>query len=483
MYKTLIVVDRFSALLGKNNAHIISFEQYLRDYPKLNEPRIRIINLCDTGKYLSEGYYCSLLAEGRRHHVIPCIKTINDMRGGIDLPANTRWLSRREMDTLATLSPADEVLVCLGKAGHPKFQALGNKLFRHYPSPVLTVRYLARENHLRVERGTIHHLDAEQQDFFIGELLGGSGHWLSGSANKAYRWKMAILVNPEERTPPSNKGALARFVRAARKLGMRAELVTANELLDINQYDALFIRETTAIDHHTYTLACVAENSGVVVLDDPSSILRCCNKVYLHDAFQYQNVPSPLTEIVDHHASEEKLNALERIFRYPMVLKMPESSFSQGVFKVRNRTELRERLDHLLHFSALALAQEYLYTEFDWRVGVLNGRAIYACRYYMAPGHWQIYNHDSKRHFSGGYDSLPTFEVPKPILDVALRACKAVGNGLYGVDIKVAENRPYVMEVNDNPNIDHKVEDGYIGEELYMQVMAEFLRRLELRGR
>ena len=40
-----------------------------------------------------------------------------------------------------------------------------------------------------------------------------------------------------------------------------------------------------------------------------------------------------------------------------------------------------------------------------------------------------------------------------------------------------------MIEVNDNPSIDHRVEDAYLGRELYMQVMGEFQRRLEARGR
>jgi glutathione synthase/RimK-type ligase-like ATP-grasp enzyme len=40
-----------------------------------------------------------------------------------------------------------------------------------------------------------------------------------------------------------------------------------------------------------------------------------------------------------------------------------------------------------------------------------------------------------------------------------------------------------VIEVNDNPNIDHDVEDRYLGNELYMQIMQEFANRLEQRGR
>ncbi|MDX1696385.1 MAG: RimK family alpha-L-glutamate ligase, partial [Ketobacteraceae bacterium] len=285
-----------------------------------------------------------------------------------------------------------------------------------------------------------------------------------------------------EKVPPSNKEAIARFLKAAAKNGIHAEVISPEGIQNIAHYDALFIRETTAIDHHTYRLACKAENHGLVVIDDPVSILRCCNKVFLHDAFSYQKVPSLRTKVVN-GCSEQAIDDLENLFGYPLVLKMPEGSFSKGVFKVKNRRDLTEKLEELFRHSALVLAQEFLYTDFDWRIGVLNGRAIYACRYEMARNHWQIYNHDAKRFFSGGFETLPTFEVPKSVLDAALKAARIVGEGLYGVDVKEQDNKAYVLEVNDNPNIDHKVEDAYLGDELYMQIMSEFQRRLEARGR
>jgi len=40
-----------------------------------------------------------------------------------------------------------------------------------------------------------------------------------------------------------------------------------------------------------------------------------------------------------------------------------------------------------------------------------------------------------------------------------------------------------VIEVNDNPSIDYRVEDQYVGDELYMMIMQEFVDRLERRGR
>jgi glutathione synthase/RimK-type ligase-like ATP-grasp enzyme len=97
----------------------------------------------------------------------------------------------------------------------------------------------------------------------------------------------------------------------------------------------------------------------------------------------------------------------------------------------------------------------------------------------MAKNHWQIYHHSKTNSDCGRFETLPTFETPKKVLDAALNACQLIGNGLYGVDLKEKNGKCYVIEVNDNPNIDHGVEDQYVGDELYRQIMAEFLRRME----
>jgi glutathione synthase/RimK-type ligase-like ATP-grasp enzyme len=42
---------------------------------------------------------------------------------------------------------------------------------------------------------------------------------------------------------------------------------------------------------------------------------------------------------------------------------------------------------------------------------------------------------------------------PTALKDLALQACKVIGNGLYGVDIKEFNGEYVVVEVNDNPSI------------------------------
>ncbi len=484
MHRTLIVVDN-DALCGllrdldsdaDQLPEVISFSQYLNDYPKRNEPKTRIINLCNTDRYLSKGYYCSLLAEARVHQILPSMHTINELR-------DQNWEGLADFEAFNIEWSGTEELVYFGHTENLLFETVASGLFKQFPAPLLRLSKNS-EGLLRVQRYAFSKLNDSQIRIFYGHLVQFTQKfWRISTRKKRYRWDMAILIDPNEVVPPSNKEAIARFVKAASKLSIRAEVLSAQELPMINHYDALFLRETTAIDHHTYRLAAKAEKAGVLAIDDTTSILRCCNKVFLHDAFTYRGVPAPRTFVLEDN-SETGLQKLEENLSYPIILKMPEGSFSRGVFKVANRQELESQIAILQNESALVLAQEFLYTEFDWRIGILNGRAIYASKYFMARNHWQIYNHQaSKRFVSGGFETLPTFEVPRAVLNAALKAADIIGNGLYGVDVKFIDGKAYVLEVNDNPSIDHRVEDAYLGDELYMLIMAEFQRRLEIRGR
>ncbi|GAB2188668.1 RimK family protein [Sessilibacter sp. MAH2] len=478
MLKTLFVVDNNDDSPFPETS--ISFDDYLRDYPKIGEPKTRVVNLCDTSRYLSKGYYCSLLAEARHHGAIPSVKTINALRG----EGAILWLKKNQIKDDDMPTEQQEFILCMGKPLDGRYGSIAVKVFNEWPAPLLKVTLLPDSGGVRVQvqRCSIKALSPEQHAVMTQILeLNANSYWKKQKGDKRARWNMAMLVNKAEKVPPSDKSALNRFVKAGAKLGIAVDIIEAYELTNLNQYDALFIRETTAINHPTYQLASRAEELGLVVMDDTRSILRCCNKVYLHDAFNYQKVPSLKTEFILDD-SPQTLDNIEQAFGYPMVIKMPEGSFSKGVFKVKSREELENTCQTLLKDSAILLVQEYLFTEYDWRIGMINGRAFYACRYYMARGHWQIYNHGSSRNFSGGFDALPTFEVPRPVLKAALKAAAAVGNGLYGIDIKEVDGKAYVLEVNDNPSIDHKVEDAYLGDELYMQVMGEFLNRLEQRG-
>ena len=292
-------------------------------------------------------------------------------------------------------------------------------------------------------------------------------------ANPLY--DLAILVDPDEKEPPSNKQALANFITAAEKEDIHVELLTAEDYDRIEEFDALFIRTTTTVDHYTYRFARRALTEGIAVIDDPDSILRCSNKVYLAELLNNAKLPTPKTLIV--HKQNADTVAAE--IGLPCVLKLPDGSFSIGMRKVHTETELQDALKEMFEESDLIIAQSFTPTEFDWRIGVLDGHALYACKYYMAKGHWQIYNWASSDESNGKFETVPIFQVPKKVLQAALAATKLIGDGLYGVDLKQFGEEVTIIEVNDNPNIDNRVEDQVLKQELYETIIASFTTRVK----
>ena len=186
---------------------------------------------------------------------------------------------------------------------------------------------------------------------------------------------------------------------------------TREDLGRIAEFDGLFIRATTSVNHFTFRFSRRAAAEGLTVIDDPESILRCTNKVFLAELLTRQKISVPKTVILHRDNLDQAIQTLG----FPMILKLPDSSFSQGVVRVPDEAVFRERARAFLEGSDLLIAQEYLPTDFDWRVGVLNREILFVARYHMARGHWQIIHGDGSADTRyGGVEAVPPEEAPRP---------------------------------------------------------------------
>jgi glutathione synthase/RimK-type ligase-like ATP-grasp enzyme len=294
------------------------------------------------------------------------------------------------------------------------------------------------------------------------------------------RYDLAILWDPTAGPTASNERAIRRFVSTAEALGFSVEIITREDFGRLAEFDALFIRDTTNVNHYTYRFSRRASAEGLVVIDDPDSILRCTNKVYLAELLVRQGIPTPKTLVVSRNNPEQIVDALG----LPCILKQPDSSFSQGVSKVETPQELEVQLDRLLERSELVIAQEFVPTPFDWRVGIINREPIYVCRYHMARKHWQIIKQGNGGQSEyGRVDVVPIEEAPESVVQTAVKAAGLIGDGFYGVDLKQIGDRTVVIEINDNPSIDAGYEDALQKDQLYLKIISVFITRLDrLRG-
>jgi len=105
---------------------------------------------------------------------------------------------------------------------------------------------------------------------------------------------------------------------------------------------------------------------------------------------------------------------------------------------------------------------------------------LFACQYMMAKGHWQIIKHGPNgRYDEGRFKTLAHDKVPPDVLDIGIRAARPIGDGFYGVDIKQTQDGIYVMEVNDNPNLEHGVEDAIMKDEVWSRILQWFIARID----
>lgn len=465
---------------------VVPARDYLTDPDFGDLHAARVFNLCKSYRYQSLGYYVSLLAEARGHKPLPSISTIEDLQSGTLVRLLVQGLDDLAQKSMATvMSDQFELGIYFGRSIEQNHAQLAAQLYILLQAPLLSV-HLERHHeqwHIRSVRPVAASgIPPQHRDFVVraaSEFF--SCRRRRSRKHAAPLYEIAILHDPDNPEPASNSRALRKFSKAARNRGLHAELITRADIDRLSRFDALFIRDTTFVNHYTYRYSRLAATEGLVVIDDPLSILKCNNKVYLAELLEKHGIPVPRTVLVHRDNLERILAELD----LPCVLKQPDSSFSLGVVKVESEAELRAKVRELLEKSELIVAQEYLPTEFDWRVGILDRHPLFACKYFMVPGHWQIVMHAESggKYREGPTQAYALNDVPQKVVKLALKAANLIGDGFYGVDIKQVGKRCYVIEVNDNPNVDAGNEDGVLKDSLYDEIMASFARRIEKQKR
>ncbi|MDX5481985.1 MAG: RimK family protein [Hymenobacteraceae bacterium] len=463
------------------DVEVVAAQAYLTDDKYTDIKNARIFNLCRSYRYQSAGYYVSLLAEARGHKAIPSVTTMQDLKSPTIVRAITVEINDLIQKSLSSLRSKNFTLsIYFGQNVAQKYEKLCKQLHDHFQAPLLRAHFVYKDEWVLQSISPVpinevpeHHRKYLQR--FAKAYF--SRHRFAGARLPRKIYDLAILVDPNEKAPPSNEKAIQYFVEAADSMGFYTELITKDDYRRLAEFDALFIRETTAVNHHTYRFARKAFAEGLVVIDDPTSILRCTNKVYLAELLTKAKVPIPKTMIIH----QDNRDQVEEELGLPCVLKKPDSSFSQGVVKAKDRKGLKKELDKMLADSELIIGQEFTPTDFDWRIGILDKQPLYACKYYMAKGHWQIYNWNGKKKQDeeGDDEVVPFEEVPFHVLHTALKAANLIGNGLYGVDLKEIDGKAYVIEINDNPSIDAGCEDKYLKKNLYASIIKSIKRRID----
>jgi len=170
-------------------------------------------------------------------------------------------------------------------------------------------------------------------------------------------------------------------------------------------------------------------------------LLIARNKYLTLQALHAAGVKIPASVLI---ASRNKAGETLDYISPPIVMKLLSGTQGIGVMLVRDANEAGPIIDTLSELQQVICLQKYLPNPAeDIRVFVTGGQVVGAMKRKAAPHEWR-----SNIHI-GGY-GVP-HRLSEMETETALRAAKAVGVEIAGVDMISVSNEPYVIEVNASP--------------------------------
>ena len=235
----------------------------------------------------------------------------------------------------------------------------------------------------------------------------------------------------------------------AQKKGIKAQIVdgktvtitTDSEKKDLALGDVIMQR---SVSHYRglYLTACL-EFLGFPVINKLSVGETCGNKLLTSLVLAKSKIPTPKTQFA--FSAESAMETMSKT-GFPLVLKPIVGSWGRGVFPLRDEeiagmvVEMREEDDS--PFARIYYVQEMIdRPPRDIRCIVVGDQLVTAIYRYSAQNEWRT------NVARGGKAELTP--ITKELEDLALKAAKAVGGGILGVDMMEDKKRGLIVhEVN-----------------------------------
>jgi glutathione synthase/RimK-type ligase-like ATP-grasp enzyme len=274
--------------------------------------------------------------------------------------------------------------------------------------------------------------------------------------------RLGIFVDRKTMSNAEQLTALIHCRDVAEAKGHAVDFIFPVDIARIPKMDALFIRARTDPMNVTYVAARMAGFHGIPVIDDPESIQICSDKINMYSHLIRNGVSLPKTVFLP--KQDLTVECVTRLFDElgtPLIVKEPSTSFSLRVEKVTDIAGFFRVARRFIRLSDWIVVQQFVESKYDWRVGVLDGKLLYVCKYTIPSVTFKIQASVNGHVVYCGVESVPERDVPPHIIRTGLDAADAIGRGLYGVDIKNNNGDACVIEVNDNPSLESGEDEHY----------------------
>jgi len=234
------------------------------------------------------------------------------------------------------------------------------------------------------------------------------------------------------------------FLRCSMGLqGKTGSILYRGEQVDV---DAVIPRIGASVTFYGTAVVRQFETMGVYTLATAAGIGTSRDKLCAHQILSRAGVGLPVTAFA--RSVKDTSSVIEMVGGAPLVIKLHEGTQGNGVVLAETRKAAESVIEAFRQLDANILVQEFVKEAkgSDVRCIVVGGRVVAAMLRQAAPGDFR-----SNLHRGG------TAEVAKLTTKerrTAVKAAKALGLNVAGVDLLRSDRGPVVLEVNSSPGLE-----------------------------
>ncbi len=214
----------------------------------------------------------------------------------------------------------------------------------------------------------------------------------------------------------------------------------------LENFDAIIPRIAASRTFYGTAVVRQFEVMGVFSANESQGISRSRDKLRCLQILAREGIGLPVTGIA--HATEDIDGLIETVGGAPVVIKLIEGTQGIGVVLAETHQAVKSVIEAFRGLQANILVQEFIQEAagMDVRCFVIGGKVVAAMKRKSTEGDFR-----SNLHRGGKAEKIKLTPEERA---TAIRAAKAMGLSIAGVDLLQSKHGPVVMEVNSSPGLE-----------------------------
>ena len=212
------------------------------------------------------------------------------------------------------------------------------------------------------------------------------------------------------------------------------------------RYDAVIPRIGTSITPYGTAVIRQFETIGTFCVNGSYGITASRDKLHAHQILAHHGIGMPMTAFAS--SPKDTSNLIELVGRTPIIVKLLESTQGKGVVLAETKKAAESVISAFRGLRANFLVQDFVKEAGgeDIRCLVIGNRVVASIKRTAAKGEFR-----SNLHQGG---TAQVVRITRRERETAMRAARAFGLNMAGVDLLRSDDGPKVLEVNSSPGFE-----------------------------